>query len=67
MLKYNVGTSYPVIKDEAVLNLPIPIIDDKIQQQIAELIEESFRLREESERLLGEAKEMVEREIEGKK
>ena len=66
MLKYNVGTSYPVIKDEDVLNLPIPIIDEKIQQQIAGLIEESFRLRRESERLLREAMVMVEREIEEK-
>ena len=64
MLKYNVGTSYPVIKDEDVLNLAIPLINEKIQQQISELIEESFYLRGESERLLGEAKDVVEREIE---
>jgi type I restriction enzyme S subunit len=59
-----VGTSYPVIKDEDILNLPIPLIDKEIQQQIAELIEKSFALRRESERLLEEAKEMVEKEIE---
>jgi len=35
-----------------------------IQQQISALIQESFVLRKESERLLVEAKEMVEREIE---
>ena len=64
MLKYNVGTSYPVIKDEDILNLPIPIIDLPTQQQISALIQESFALRKESERLLVEAKEMVEREIE---
>jgi hypothetical protein len=40
------------------------LIDKEIQQQIAELIEKSFYLRRESERLLKEAKEMVEREIE---
>jgi type I restriction enzyme S subunit len=64
LLKYNVGTSYPVIKDEDILNLPIPLIDKEIQCQIAELIEKSFYLRRESERLLEEAKEMVEKEIE---
>jgi restriction endonuclease S subunit len=42
----------------------IPIIDINIQQQIAALIEKSFYLRRESERLLEEAKEMVEREVE---
>jgi restriction endonuclease S subunit len=64
LLKYNVGTSYPVIKDEDVLNLPIPLISDEIQQQIASLIEESFSLRRKSDKLLEEAKTMVEREIE---
>jgi type I restriction enzyme S subunit len=64
LLKYNVGTSYPVVKDEDVLNLPIPLINNDIQQQIASLISESFALRSESEKLLQEVKEMVEREIE---
>ena len=64
MLKYNVCTSYPVIKDEDVLSLPIPLISKKIQQQIANLIQESFTLRRESEQLLEEAKSLVEREIE---
>ena len=63
LLKFNVGTSYPVIKDEDVLTLPIPLLEKKIQQKIAGLIEESFNLRRESEKLLEEAKEMVEREI----
>jgi type I restriction enzyme S subunit len=63
LLKYNVGTSYPVIKDDDILNFPIPMIEDNIQQQIAELIEKSFYLCRESERLLNEAKCMVEGEI----
>jgi hypothetical protein len=42
----------------------IPLIDVEIQCQIAELITQSFALRRESERLLEDAKEMVEREIE---
>jgi restriction endonuclease S subunit len=42
----------------------VPIVDYNVQQQIAELVEKSFYLRRESERLLEEAKVMVEREIE---
>ena len=42
----------------------IPIVSMKIQQQIVDLISESFSLRRKSERLLEEATEMVEREIE---
>ena len=64
LLKFNVGTSYPVIKDEDILNLPIPLIEKKIQQRIVYLINESFNFYRESEKLLEEAKEMVEREIE---
>jgi type I restriction enzyme S subunit len=64
LLKYNVGTSYPVIKDEDILDLPIPIIAPAVQTEIAVLIKKSFALRAESERLLHEAKETVEREIE---
>ena len=64
IMKDNVGSSYPVVKDENILNLIIPIIDFKTQEKIASLVQESFYLRKESERLLTEAKEMVEREIE---
>jgi type I restriction enzyme S subunit len=65
LLKYNVGTYYPVIKDDDILNLPIPLVDTAVQQEIAALIKKSFSLRRKSERLLSEATEMVEREIEG--
>jgi len=64
LLKWNVGSSYPVIKDEDILNLPAPLLPPKIQEQIAELIQKSFALRAESKRLLEEAKKMVEKEIE---
>lgn len=64
LLKWNVGTSYPVIKDEDILNLPIPLIPDKIQTIIAEKIQESLDLRKESKDLLEQAKRMVENEIE---
>ncbi|MDR0603787.1 MAG: restriction endonuclease subunit S, partial [Bacteroidales bacterium] len=45
-------------------NVVVPIVDYDIQQQISELIEKSFYLCEESKRLLEEAKDMVEKEIE---
>ena len=64
LLKYNVGTSYPVIKDDDVLNLIIPIIDISIQNKIEEKIKKSFLLKEESKRLLDLAKKAVEIAIE---
>ena len=64
MLKYNVGTSYPVIKDDDVLNLPLPRVEDEIQEKIAAQVAESFRLRNESEKLLFKAKKAVEMAIE---
>ena len=48
---------------EEIGALKIPIIDYKIQEQISALISESFTLRRESERLLEEAKGMVEKEV----
>ena len=64
LLKWNVGSSYPVIKDEDILNLPIPKLPKPIQDSISAKIQESFALKAESKRLLDEAKMMVEREIE---
>ncbi|WP_394262182.1 hypothetical protein, partial [Moraxella boevrei] len=58
------GTSYPVIKDEDILNLPIPKIDAKIQTQIANYICQSNELREQATQLLAQAKSNVELEIE---
>lgn len=64
LLKYNVGTQYPVIKDEDVLNLIIPIIAQSIQTQIEEKIKQSFELKEASKKLLDLAKRVVEVAIE---
>jgi hypothetical protein len=63
-LKPNTGTSYPVIIDEDILNFNIPLIDTTIQNQISELIKQSFVLRKESKRLLDVAKSGVEMAIE---
>lgn len=64
LLQFNVGTSYPVIKDDDVLNLPIPYIETQTQQEIAALIEESYNLKKQSEDLLELAKRVVEVAIE---
>jgi len=64
LLKFNCGTSYPVIKDEDILNLDIPIIPPETQTQIAEKIQTSFTLRQQSEKLLERAKRAVEIAIE---
>lgn len=64
LLKWNVGSSYPVIKDEDILNLPIPILPEAIQTKIASLIQQSFECKAQSKQLLEDAKRMVEEEIE---
>ena len=64
MLKFNIGTQYPVIRDEDILNLPIPCIDESTQRQIASLVRQSHTLNAESVRLLEAAKRAVEIAIE---
>ncbi|UYZ76147.1 restriction endonuclease subunit S [Moraxella bovis] len=64
LLQFNVGTSYPVIKDEDILNLPIPKIDKHTQTQIANYVRQSNELREQATQLLAQAKYSVEAEIE---
>lgn len=64
LLKWNVGSSYPVIKDEDILSLTIPNIPEDIQASIAAKIQESFALKAESKRLLDLAKTAVELAIE---
>ena len=66
LCKWSVGSSYPVIKDEDVLNLPIPNIPEKTQQAIADYVQKSVSLRQQAKQLLEDAKHMVEQEI-GKK
>ncbi len=64
LLKFNVGTSYPVIRDDDVLDLPIPIVHSGIQRQIADLVQQSFALKVQSAHLLDVAKRAVEMAIE---
>jgi restriction endonuclease S subunit len=58
------GTILTAMNKDEFLNIPIPLIDPKKQKQIAALIEESFQLKTESERLLEVAKKAVEMAIE---
>lgn len=60
LLRYNTGTSYPVIIDGDILELPIPLFDRNIQAKISELINSSSIAREQSKTLLEKAKRAVE-------
>ncbi|MBA5248771.1 MAG: hypothetical protein FE834_04450 [Gammaproteobacteria bacterium] len=64
LLRYNCGTSYPVIKDEDILNLKIPLVKQSIQKKIADKVTKSHQLRKASKELLELAKLKVEQEIE---
>lgn len=63
-LKPNTGTSYPVIVDNDILNLPIPLIPGSKQTEIQAIVFESFSLRKESKHMLECAKRAVEIAIE---
>lgn len=64
LLKYNVGTSYPVIKDDDILNIPIPVLEEEVHTQITEYIFSSQQLLKRSKKLLEYAKTAVETAIE---
>lgn len=59
------GTILTAINKDEFLNIPLPLVDANIQTQIADLIRQSDRLRQESQALLEEAKRKVEQAIEG--
>ena len=63
-LKYNTGTSYPTLFDSDILNIPVPIFKDEIQNEVKTKIQESFKCREQSKQLLEIAKQGVEKAIE---
>lgn len=64
LLKFNVGTQYPVIRDEDILDLPIPKIPPETQGEISKNIRESEKLKAKSDALLDIAKRAVEIAIE---
>lgn len=63
-LKPNTGTSYPVILDDDILNLPIPLFSKETQNKVKAKITESFNLRKQSKHLLESTKRAVEIAIE---
>jgi restriction endonuclease S subunit len=58
------GTILTAINKSEFQNIPVPIIDPKIQTEIKQQISESFKLKKESENLLEVAKRAVEIAIE---
>lgn len=65
ILKQNCsGTILTGINKDEFSNIPIPLIDSKVQSEIAKLIQESFGLKQKSEKLLEVAKRSVEIAIE---
>lgn len=64
LLRFNVGTSYPVIKDEDVLNMPIPILDDDTTNEVVANVKKASFLRARAKQLLEKAKQAVEIAIE---
>lgn len=64
LLKWNVGSSYPVIKDEDVMNIPIPLFDDDIHDIVKATMISSENLKQKSAQLLEQAKQAVEMSIE---
>lgn len=63
-LKPSTGTSYPTITDDDILNLKIPLINKKLQDQIASKISEAHQARQNAKSLLEKAKNTVEKAIE---
>ncbi len=62
--KFNVGTSYPVIRDDSILQYPIPLLPASIQNSIANKVQNSFTCQEQAKKLLEIAKTAVETAIE---
>ena len=64
LLKFNVGTSYPVIKDDDVLDIPIPRFDIKTHENIEENINKVRLLLQQSKKAFDFAKQAIEIAIE---
>lgn len=58
------GTILTAISKDELLSMPLPKIDDEVQEVIAEKVQESFSLRRQSTQLLENAKHTVEIAIE---
>ena len=63
--RYVVGSTGIInIYDDDIAKIPIPILDEEIQKDIAEKVQNSFALRRQSKQLLEYAKQAVEMAIE---
>lgn len=63
--RYVVGSTGIInIYDDDIAKIPIPILDEEIQKDIAEKVQNSFALRRQSKQLLEHAKQAVEMAIE---
>lgn len=60
IMKYNVGSSYPIVKDTNVLNLPLPLFDKKFQNTIKLKVNNAINTRQQSTILLATSKKAVE-------
>lgn len=58
------GTILTAISKDELLSMPLPMIDEDIQKEIATKVQESFTLRNQSKQLLEYAKQAVEKAIE---
>ena len=58
------GTILTAINKQEFLNIPIPVIEIAVQRQIASFLDESFKLKRQSDELLEIAKKAVETAIE---
>lgn len=58
------GTILTAISKDELLSMPLPMIDDDIQKEIAAKVQEAFTLRKQSKQLLEYAKQAVEMAIE---
>ena len=52
-LKPNTGTSYPVINDDDILNIPIPLFPERIQFDVQEKVANSFRITQKGQIYIG--------------
>jgi type I restriction enzyme S subunit len=58
------GTILTSINKDTLLDLPIPLINPELQTQIAQYVQQSFALQQQSKQLLALAKQAVEVAIE---
>lgn len=60
LMRSNTGTSYPVVRDLDILNLPIPLFDKQFQNQIYEHVTRANQMRLEARESLRNATESIE-------